>query len=68
MLKLVHVIRGQICGLFQCARATFTVPWSGIVTYRRLKGPWQELVCAENTREYYANRPTPIPRADNPDF
>jgi hypothetical protein len=43
-------------------------PWSGTVTYRRPILPWAEAVCAENTREYYANRETAIPRADKPDF
>lgn len=46
----------------------FTVPWSGVVTYRRLFGDLPEMVCAENTREYYANRDTEVPRADKPDF
>ena len=46
----------------------FTTPWSGLITYRRVLGEWPESVCAENTREYYANRDTPIPRADRPDF
>jgi hypothetical protein len=47
---------------------TFTTPWSGLITYRRVLGDWPESVCAENTREYYANRDTPIPHADKPDF
>ena len=46
----------------------FTRPWSAFVTYRHVLGDWPEAVCAENTREYYANRDTPIPRADKPDF
>jgi hypothetical protein len=33
----------------------FSEPWSGLVTYRRLIGEWQEIVCAENLRE--ANGP-----------
>jgi hypothetical protein len=43
-------------------------PWSGTVTYRRPLLDWAESVCAENTREYYANRDTTIPHADRPDF
>jgi hypothetical protein len=43
-------------------------PWSGTVTYRRPALDWAESVCAENTREYYANRETAIPHADKPDF
>lgn len=46
----------------------FTAPWSAFVTYRRLKGPWQEQVCAENVNEYYAGRKTPVPTARVPDF
>jgi hypothetical protein len=46
----------------------FTVPWSGVITYRRRVGELPEMVCAENTREYYANRDTDVPRADKPDF
>lgn len=45
-----------------------TVKWSGVVTYRRRFGDLPEMVCAENTREYYANRDTNVPRADKPDF
>lgn len=46
----------------------FTKQWSGLLTYRHVLGDWPEAVCAENTHEYYANRDTPIPRADTPDF
>ncbi len=46
----------------------FTAPWSGVVTYRRLKGPWQEQICAENPNEYYAGRKTAIPSASTADF
>ena len=46
----------------------FTTPWSAVITYRRGKDPWIEQVCAENFREYYANRDTEIPQADKPDF
>ena len=46
----------------------FTMPWSATVTYRRGLGEWPEVICAENTREYYAGRNTAVPRADKPDF
>ena len=46
----------------------FTVSWPASITYRRLKGPWQEQICAENTREYYAGKSTAIPTAERPDF
>jgi len=45
----------------------FTMPWSATITYRRGSG-WTEVVCAENIREYYAGKDTPVPRADKPDF
>ncbi len=46
----------------------FTRPWSGTVTYRRPVDGWAELVCAENTHEYYAGKETSIPVALKPDF
>jgi hypothetical protein len=46
----------------------FTSAWSGLITYRHVLGDWPEAICAENTREYYANRDTAIPQADKPDF
>ena len=46
----------------------FTKPWSAAVTYLGAGSAWVEVVCAENTREYYANTDTNIPRADKPDF
>jgi hypothetical protein len=47
----------------------FTTPWSATATYRRpLATEWQELVCAENTHEYYAGKNTSVPRADKQDF
>ena len=46
----------------------FTTPWSAVVTYRRAGSQWQEQVCAENTREYYAGADTQIPHADRADF
>jgi hypothetical protein len=46
----------------------FTMPWSALVTYRHVLGEWPEAVCAENFREYYANRDTDVPQADKADF
>jgi hypothetical protein len=47
---------------------TYTQPWTGIVTYLRPAGGWGEMVCAENTYEYYAGKDTAIPVAAKPDF
>jgi hypothetical protein len=47
----------------------FTMPWSATMTYRRpVTTEWPEIVCAENTREYYAGNDTEVPRAKKPDF
>ena len=46
----------------------FTSRWSGLVTYRPVLGEWPEAVCAENRREYYSNKDTEVPQADEPDF
>ena len=46
----------------------FTTPWSANVTYRRIKGPWTEQICAENVFEYYSGKYTAIPTATKPDF
>jgi hypothetical protein len=46
----------------------FTMPWSATITYGRGSGEWQEIVCAENTHEYYYNKNSEIPTADKPDF
>ena len=45
----------------------FTAPWSANITYRRGRGQWQELVCAENPIEA-SGKLTAIPMADKPDF
>jgi hypothetical protein len=47
---------------------TFTQPWTGVVTYLRAAGGWDEMVCAENTQEYYVGKETAIPVAKRPDF
>jgi hypothetical protein len=46
----------------------FNTSWSGTVTYRRPVAAWAEMVCAENTHEYYAGNDTAIPMANQPDF
>jgi hypothetical protein len=46
----------------------FTMPWSGIVTYRRGIPAWLEFVCAENLRATYVTRDSAVPRAEKPDF
>jgi hypothetical protein len=51
---------------------TFTMPWSGIVTYRRRVGPWLEQVCAENPsvrpNEFSARESVHVPTATRADF
>jgi hypothetical protein len=51
---------------------TFTVPWSGIVTYRRRAGPWLEQVCAESPialpNEFSASNGMHVPTATRADF
>src|SRR6266576_6659829 len=34
----------------------FTMPWTATITYWPHLGPWTELICAENRREYYADK------------
>jgi hypothetical protein len=46
----------------------FTMPWTATITYRPSPAPWQEIVCAENTHEYYYNKDSEIPTAAKPDF
>jgi hypothetical protein len=46
----------------------FTRPWNGTVTYVKPMGEWQEMVCAENIHEYYADKDTAIPAAAKTDF
>lgn len=45
-----------------------TAPWSAQSTFLKAAGDWPEQICAENTREYYANKDTDVPRAGTPDF
>jgi hypothetical protein len=46
----------------------FSTPWTAFVTYQRAEGELWEMVCAENSHEYYSGMDAPIPRADKPDF
>ncbi len=52
----------------------FTMPWKGIITYRRaLRKYWEERICAENIthyegRNYYSDKNARPPMADKPDF
>jgi hypothetical protein len=46
----------------------FTTPWSATITYGRGSGQWQEIICAENRHEYYNNKDSDVPTADQPDF
>ncbi len=46
----------------------FTMPWSATVTYLRALGEWPEIVCAENTHEYYSGKDTAVPISDKPEF
>ncbi len=46
----------------------FTTPWSATITYRPGGGEWPEIVCAENTHEYYNNKDSEVPIAEKPDF
>jgi hypothetical protein len=47
----------------------FTMPWIATITYRPdFVGVWPEVVCAENTHEYYYNKESDVPTADKPDF
>jgi hypothetical protein len=46
----------------------FTTPWTALVTYRRVAGPWEERVCADNPVEHYPGEWMFLPKADKPDF
>ena len=48
--------------------SVFAMPWSATSTFLKAGGDWREMVCAENTREYYDNKDTAIPTAEKPDF
>ena len=46
----------------------FTMPWTATITYRPSVDSWTELICAENTHEYYAGKESAVPRATKSDF
>ena len=46
----------------------FTMPWTATITYGRGTDAFPEIVCAENTHEYYANKDSDVPTANRPDF
>jgi hypothetical protein len=48
--------------------ATFTTPWSGLVTYRPVLGEWPEAACAENTQGSGSSWAVLAPEAAKPDF
>ena len=48
--------------------ATFTMPWSGQVTYMRSAGPWEERVCADMQFNFLTGEPVKLPQAPRPDF
>ncbi len=46
----------------------FTTPWTSTLTYVPGPAVWAEVVCAENTHQYYYKNEADVPRADKPDF
>jgi hypothetical protein len=46
----------------------FTTPWTATITYALDPAEWREVVCAENTHEYYSNKDSEVPTAAKPDF
>ena len=48
--------------------ATFTMPWSGQITYMRSAGPWEERVCADMQTNFFTGEPVKLPQAPRPDF
>ena len=46
----------------------FTTPWTGYSTFRRIRTPWFEQVCAENPVDHYEGEWVGLPRDDTPDF
>jgi len=45
----------------------FTMPWTATITYRPNRGPWSEVICAENIH-WYPGTNSVVPQADKPDF
>jgi len=46
----------------------FTAPWSAVVTYRRVIGPWLEQICAEDTIDREQGRQPLMPISGSADF
>ncbi len=46
----------------------YTTPWTASIVYLRDYLEWPEVVCAENTHEYYNNKESDVPSAAKPDF
>ena len=46
----------------------FTTPWTATVIYLRDRLEWPEIVCAENTFGFHADKDLGVPRADEADF
>ena len=47
----------------------FTTPWNAIQRYRKVtRGPFGEMVCAENNDDHFHHGLEPMPEADRPDF
>jgi hypothetical protein len=46
----------------------FTTPWTATLTYVPGRDQMSEVVCAENTHQYYYNNEADVPRTDKPDF
>jgi len=46
----------------------FTTPWTATITYVPGPDTWSEVVCAENTHQYYYNNEADVPRTEKPDF
>src|SRR5579872_4862337 len=46
----------------------FTTPWTATLTYVPGPDEWPEVVCAENTHQYYYKNESDVPRAQKPDF
>ena len=47
----------------------FTMPWSGAITYEKPAMEWEEIVCADNPFDFFAEKNgASVPTASKPDF
>ena len=46
----------------------FTAPWSAVVTYRRIIGPWLGQICSDDTIDREEGRMPLMPIAAKPEF